>query len=182
MRKLETDRLILRPWQISDIEDFYEYAKNPNVGPAAGWEPHKDILTTGHILQQFLNKDEVWALVYKENGRVIGSLGVHNDDKRKGVRARMVGYALSEEYWGRGIMTEAVKEVIRYMFENAGFDVLSCYHYPFNDRSRRVIEKSGFRYDGTLRHASMVFDGKTYDDVCYSITRSEWNFEREAGI
>jgi len=174
MKVLETERMVLRPWKTDDIDDFYEYAKNPNVGPNAGWEPHKDKEVSLKILQSFIEKDEVRAIVYKGNNKVIGSVGVHCDEKRNGINAKMIGYVLSEDYWGKGLMSEAVKEVIKYLFEEENLDVISCYHYPFNIRSKRVIEKCGFKYEGTLRLTSEIFDGNIYDDVCYSITREDY--------
>jgi [ribosomal protein S5]-alanine N-acetyltransferase len=174
MKILETERMILRPWEIDDLDDLYEYAKSSNIGPDAGWEPHKDKEVSLKILQSFIEKDEVRAIVYKENNKVIGSLGVHCDEKRKGVKAKMIGYVLSEDYWGKGLMSEAVKEVIRYLFEEEKYDIVSCYHYPFNIRSKRVIEKCGFNYEGTLRLASEIYDGRVYDDVCYSIVKEEY--------
>lgn len=174
MKILETKRMILRQWKVSDLDDLYEYARNPNVGPNAGWEPHKNKVITREILQSFIEKDEVRAIVYKENNKVIGSIGVHYDAKRNGANARMIGYVLSESYWGKGLMSEAVKEVIKYLFEEEKYDVISCYHYPFNLRSKRVIEKCGFKYEGTLRLSSKIFDGSVHDDVCYSITREEY--------
>ncbi|MFT9495253.1 GNAT family N-acetyltransferase [Anaerosolibacter sp.] len=174
MKVLETKRMILRPWTIEDLDDFYEYAKNPNVGPNAGWEPHKNKELSLKIVQSFIEKDEVRAIVYKETNKVIGSLGVHSDKKREGVQARMIGYVLAEPYWGKGLMSEAVKAVIRYLFEEETIDIISCYHYPFNNRSKRVIEKSGFKYEGTLRLASKIYDGNVYDDLCYSMTKEDY--------
>lgn len=177
MKAFETERLILRPWSLDDIDDFFEYAKSPNVGPNAGWQPHDNKETSMKILQLFIEKDEVWAIEYKENGKVIGSLGAHADERRNGVNGKMIGYVLSEDYWGKGLVTEAVKEVIKCLFEEEKYDILSCYHYPFNVRSKRVIEKCGFKYEGTLRSASKIFDGSVYDDVCYSIVKEEYFYE-----
>lgn len=174
MKLLETERLILRSWKISDLDDFYEYSKNPNVGPMAGWKPHKNKEISKGILQSFIKNDEVWAIVYKKNNRVIGSIGNHRDVKRNLLKARMIGYVLSEEYWGKGIMTEAVNRVIKYLFEEIKCEVVSCYHYHGNHKSKRVIEKCGFKYDGTLRMASETYDGRIYDDLCYSITKMEY--------
>lgn len=86
----------------------------------------------------------------------------------------MIGYALSEAYWGKGYATEAVKKVIQYGFEELGLEIISVYHYPHNKRSQRVIEKCGFKYEGTLRKSSVLYDGSIYDDVCYSITKEEY--------
>jgi putative acetyltransferase len=86
----------------------------------------------------------------------------------------MIGYVLAEPYWGRGYMTEAVERVLAHCFSELGLDLVSVYHFPFNNRSRRVIEKAGFVYEGTLRKASTIYDGSVYDDVCYSMTRDEY--------
>jgi ribosomal-protein-alanine N-acetyltransferase len=174
MKLLETKRLILRNWKITDLDDLYEYSKNPNVGPRAGWKPHKNKEVSKEVLQSFIKSDEIWAIVYKENNKVIGSIGNHKDVKRNLFKARMIGYVLSEEYWGKGIMIEAVKRVIKYLFEERKYELVSCYHYDFNCQSKRVIEKCGFRYEGILRMASELYDGRIYDDVCYSMTREEY--------
>ena len=89
----------------------------------------------------------------------------------------MLGYVLAEPYWGRGLMTEAVKGMIKYAFEELNIDLLSVYHYPHNERSKRVIEKCGFHYEGTLRRASTIYNGRVFDDVCYSLTKEEYYSE-----
>lgn len=174
MKTLETERLILRPFSPRDLDDFYEYARNPNVGPNAGWKPHESREESQEILARIIEGGEVWALECKENHSVIGSAGLHADKRREGVNARMLGYVLSEDYWGRGLMAEAAGRIMRHAFEELGVDILSVYHYPHNRRSKRVIEKCGFSYEGTLRQGSRIFDGTVYDSVCYSITRSEY--------
>jgi len=174
MKTLETKRLILRPWKLEDLEDFYEYAKEAEVGPSAGWKPHENKEYTLVILKSFIEKDEVWAIVNKENGKVVGSLGNHVDSKRRGVTSRMIGYVLSKDYWGQGLMVEAVIKVLEYLFTEENVDVISCYHYPFNLRSKRVIEKSGFKFEGILRKATTHYSGEVYDDYCYSIIREEF--------
>jgi [ribosomal protein S5]-alanine N-acetyltransferase len=82
--------MILRPWKVEDLDDFFEYAKNPNIGPSAGWQPHDSKETSMKILQSFVEKDEVRAIEYKENGKVIGSLGAHTDERRNGVNGKMI--------------------------------------------------------------------------------------------
>lgn len=104
MKKLETQRLILREWRETDADDLYAYAKSDKVGPMCGWKPHKDILETKEILKQFSEQDETWAIELKETGRVIGSLGLHKTKKEKLPLHYdfELGYALSEEYWAEG--------------------------------------------------------------------------------
>lgn len=148
---LETERLLLRPFLESDLEDFYEYASVPGVGEMAGWEHHKTKEKTKEILDIFIREDKVFAIVLKDYGKVIGSLGVEKyglEDKLtefNGYLGREIGYVLSKEYWGKGLMTEAVKAVINYLFNNLNLDFLLCGHYDFNTQSKSVQEKCGFK-------------------------------------
>lgn len=174
MITLETDRLILRAFKETDLDDFYEYAKNPNIGPNAGWTPHKNIEDSKQILDMIIAEDEVWALVDKASNKVIGSVGLHNDRLRSTEDIKMLGYVLSESYWGQGLMAEAAMAVIAYAFENLEIQLISVHHYPYNLQSKRVIEKCGFGYEGTLRHATKLYDGRIYDLMCYSMTKDEW--------
>ena len=147
--RLETDRLILRPWKKSDVQDFYEYASVDGVGQRCGWLPHKSMEESRMILSRFIEGKHVFALEHQ--GKVIGSLGIElmDPDPVEGEGyGREIGYVLSKDFWGRGLMTEAVKAVIAYCFETLGYDYLTCGHFIQNDRSRRVIEKCGFTYFG----------------------------------
>lgn len=145
---LETPRLILRPWCGSDLEDFYEYASVPGVGEMAGWNHHKSKEESAWILDLFIREKKTFALVLKENSKVIGSLGLEPRDAdaclAEHLMGREIGYALSKDYWGRGLMPEAVRAVIDFCFQVLEYDYLTCGHFDCNDRSRRVVEKSGF--------------------------------------
>lgn len=148
---LETERLILRPWRKSDLKDLYEYARVDGVGQMAGWEPHKSIEESEFILSLFMEGKHVFALELKENRKVIGSLGLEEacvsmGEEYEKLTGREIGYVLSKDYWGRGLMPEAVKRVIEYCFENEKYDFLQCCHAVTNGQSGRVIEKCGFRY------------------------------------
>ncbi len=171
---LETERIILRPFKQTDLMDMFEYCRDPRVGPAAGWRTHGSLEETRGILASFMEKDEVMAIVYKPTGRVIGSLGLHMDEKRAAKDVRMLGYVLSGAYWGMGLMPEAARAALRYAFGELQVRLVSVYHFPDNARSRRVIEKLGFRCEGTLRHASVLPSGEIADDVCYSMTKEEF--------
>lgn len=153
--RIETERLILRPWRESDLNDLYEYASVPGVGEMAGWRHHKSVEESHRILSSFIFHKKTFALEYKENGKVIGSLGLEEmepDPLTGGKYGREIGYVLSKDYWGRGLMPEAVSAVIHYCFHVLSYDYLTCGHFVHNQRSRRVIEKSGFRYLGTSRY------------------------------
>jgi putative acetyltransferase len=171
---LETNRLILRPFQITDLDDLYEYAKNPNVGPKAGWKPHESKDDSFVIINIFIESNEVWALVDKDTKKVIGSVGLHKDPFRTSDDAKMLGYVLAEEYWGRGLIVEASKAAINYAFKILAVNLLSVQHYTYNHQSKRVIEKCGFHYEGTLRQAAKIYNGSVYDVACYSMTKEEW--------
>lgn len=147
---IETKRIKLRPFNENDLDDFYEYAKVEGVGEMAGWPHHESIQKTKEILDSFINEDKVFAIVLKENNKVIGSLGVEKYGMENeltefnGYKGREIGYVLSKDYWGQGIMPEAVSAVIDYLFNDLDFDFLTCGYYLFNDQSRRVQEKCGF--------------------------------------
>ncbi len=172
--ELETPRLLLRGWRETDVDDFFAYCSHPKVGPAAGWAPHEDKGTSRNIMWKFMEAGDVWALVDRQSRRVIGSVGLHEDKRRDNPNCRMLGYALSAEYWGQGLMTEAAQAVLRYAFETLSLEMVTVYHYSSNSRSQRVIEKCGFRCEGTLRRGTVRFDGQVLDIVCYSLLREEY--------
>ena len=148
---IETKRLILRPFRQSDLCDFNEYASVPGVGEMAGWKHHETIEKTQEILDMFIKEDKTFAIVFKKNNKVIGSLGVEKyglEDKLtefNGYYGREIGYVLSKDYWGKGIMPEAVRAVIDYLFNDLNLDFLTCGYYDFNNQSKRVQEKCGFK-------------------------------------
>ena len=174
MRVLETERLRLRSWTLEDLDDFYEYAKSLEVGPDAGWMPHACKEESEKILRSFIENDDIWAIELKENSKVIGSVGLHKDTNRSGINSKMLGYVLSKVYWGQGIMPEAVKAVIKYAFEEEGLELISVQHFRFNSKSKRVIEKCGFKYEGTIRKGRKLFNGKVVDLGCYSMLKEEY--------
>jgi len=150
-KTIETDRLILRPFEQADLDDFFEYASVEGTGEMAGWHHHQDKQKSQEILDLFISEDKTFAVCLRQSGKVIGSLGVEKygmEDKLtefNGYRGREIGYVLSRDYWGRGLMTEAVRAVIDYLFNECDLDFLTCGYYDFNSRSRRVQEKCGFR-------------------------------------
>lgn len=181
MKTLETERLLLRDWSIEDVDDLYDYAKNPNVGPHGGWKPHESKEESLEILQSlFLDKYDCWAIVEKQSGKVIGSIGYEIDVRRPGINCRELGYALGEDYWGKGLMTEAAKAVIQYGFKEMALDLVSIYRSPWNHRSGRVIEKCGFQYEGRLRMANKIYDGTLRDVNCYSMLKEEFESQKGA--
>ena len=172
---LRTQRLILRPWRQEDLEDFYEYAKIVGVGQMAGWLPHENKEMTQTVLDSFITHKKTFAL--ELDGKVIGSLGVENYKEEDfpelhKLQGRSIGYVLSKDYWGQGLMPEAVKAVQKYLFEDAGFDFLVVSHYVWNGQSRRVIQKSGFHYLKTIQLNTRY--GTTEDTLVYLLKKEDW--------
>lgn len=175
MKEIETERLQLRQFREDDFYDFYEYGKDEKVGPSAGWAPHKSEEESKEIFKRFVNSEEVFAINFKADQKVIGAVGFDPDRKRTIKNAFSIGYVLNSKYWGRGIMPEAAREVIKFLFTEKKAFIVSVYHYPFNKQSKRVIEKLGFTYEGKLRNSTKVYDGSILDDLCYSMTKEEYN-------
>ena len=154
--RIETERLILRPWRETDLDDFYEYARVDGVGQMAGWMPHENIEKSEQILKIFIDEKKTLALELKDNGKVIGSLGIEKAPTEPEIpqelSGRELGYVLSKQYWGLGLMPEAVRAVIEYCFHVLHFDYLACAHFIWNSQSRRCIEKSGFSFLKEIKH------------------------------
>ncbi|MDR2867740.1 MAG: GNAT family N-acetyltransferase [Acholeplasmatales bacterium] len=144
MKKLKTPRLILREPKISDIKDFYEYAKDPEVGPRAGWAAHENIEQSYFILESFIAHQDVWTVYHKKDHKMIGSIGLH---LREGIYE--LGYVLNQNYWHQGLMSEALNVLLAYFFQELAIEEIYVSHYPDNLRSQRVIEKQGFKYLNT---------------------------------
>lgn len=174
METLETERLLLRQWRLEDLDDLYEYAQNPELGTMQGWKPHSSREISLGVLTSFIESDEVWAIVHKDNQKAIGQLKIYPDRNRGKCEAKYISYVLSVSYWGRGYMTEAVKRMIKYAFENMNIDLLTAIHYPHNLRSKRVIEKCGFQYEVTIPQGQTLYDGQVFDTVCYSLSKEDY--------
>ncbi len=178
---IETKRLILRQIVASDAEDIFAYSSGPNTGLNASWKPHETLRETRRIMQEvFLGQKSVFGIVLKETNVLIGNIGLINDEMRENDSVRMLGYALGENFWGHGFMTEAAKVVIDFGFETMHLDLISATCYPFNVRSSRVLEKLGFHYEGTLALAEKRYDGKVFDKDCYSLAKTAYS-ENTAG-
>ena len=147
---LRTNRLILRPFNEDDLEDLFEYASVEGVGERAGWKHHENIAESTQILEMFTKEKKTFAVVLKENNKVIGSIGIEKYGREESLseffdyKGREIGFVLSKNYWGQGLMPEALKRVIEYCFNEMDYDFLLCGHFDFNTQSARVQEKLGF--------------------------------------
>ncbi|MDE7221599.1 MAG: GNAT family N-acetyltransferase [Oscillospiraceae bacterium] len=173
---LETQRTILRPFTEDDASDVYAYCKDQRVGPIAGWKPHESVEESREIIRTVFSAPNVFAVVDRETGRVIGSAGFVTPSKPAAAaqqgRSSEIGYALSPDYWGRGLMPEVVAELMRYGFQDLGLDEIWCTHYQENHQSKRVIEKSGFQYAFTEKLTDEFYPDRP---TCfYFMTREMW--------
>ncbi len=167
-RSLETERLLIRPFQEEDAEAFFACCQNPNLGNNAGWAPHKTLEESREILLNvFIGQENIWAMTLKDTRQLIGSVGIVPDPKRENPQVRMLGYWLDEAYWGKGYMTEAVQAVINYGFGELQLSLITANCYPHNKRSQQVLERNGFIYEGLLHQAELTYNGNIFDHLCY---------------
>ena len=142
---LETERLILRKWTEEDAESLFEYAKDSEIGPAAGWPPHKSVEESRAVIKNVFDGAECYAICEKEKNIAIGAveLKTKRDDECE------LGYWLGQPFWGRGYMPEASRELLRHGFEDLGMTTIWCGYYDGNQKSKRVQEKLGFVFHHT---------------------------------
>lgn len=174
---LETDRLLLRPWQESDASDLYEYASDPAVGPAAGWPVHTSVENSRDIIRNVLSAPETYAVVLKATGRPIGSAGIKfspNTSTPLPPSEAELGYWVGVPHWGQGYIPEAVRELLRRCFEYLGCTTVWCAYYDGNEKSRRVQEKCGFRYHHTEENKPCPLLNTVHTEHFTCITRDEW--------
>ena len=154
---LKTERLILRPWTLNDLDDLYEYASVDGVGQMAGWLPHQNIEDSRAILKLFIAEKKTFAIEY--NGKVIGSLGIerYSEEELPEYQTKLgreIGYVLSKDYWGKGLMPEAVKAAIKYLFEYVNLDFIVCGHFVSNVQSMKVQQKCGFKNHKLIKYTT----------------------------
>lgn len=173
---LETKRTIIRPWNGNDIYDLFEYAREPEVGEMAGWPAHQTINDSKDVIKDFLSNEEVLAIELKSNRKVIGSIGLHDnklDPLYLSEKQRELGYAMSKEYWGLGLMTEVVEKLLEHFFEKFDLDLIWCGHFITNKRSQRVIEKTGFKFYNKILYDCHLLKTKK-ESYVYVLTKEDY--------
>ena len=163
--EIDTDRLILRPWRDEVAKDLYQYAKDPRVGPIAGWPPHTSVEDSLRVIRTVLSDPETYAVVLKQTGQPVGSAGIMRTGQGSapiGENEAEIGYWIGVPFWGQGLIPEAVRRLIRRCFEDLGCTGIWCGYFDGNEKSRRVQEKCGFVYHHTAGHAlSMTGEQRT---------------------
>lgn len=174
---LETERLVLRPWKESDAENLYRYARDPDVGPVAGWPPHQSVDESREVIKHVLNGAEAYAICLKEDGIPIGAIELklngYTDMTERDDECEL-GYWLGKPFWGQGIMPEAAGEMIRHGFEDIGMTKIWCGYYEGNTKSKRVQEKAGFRYQWKSENVDVPLMREKRTGHVSSLTKEEW--------
>lgn len=180
--KLRTKRLLLRPWQEEDAESLYEYAKDPEVGPIAGWPPHQSVAESLDVIRHVLTGAECYAICEKGSNQAIGTvelkLNGHTDMTDCDDECEL-GYWLGKPYWGRGYMPEAAAELIRHGFEDLNMKTIWCGYYEGNTKSKRVQEKLGFRYHHTCGKVSVPLMNEIRIGHTNVLTKEQWQKQRK---
>lgn len=177
----ETERLRLRPWKETDAQTLYEYAKDARVGPVAGWPVHTSAQESRAIIRDVLSVPETYAVCLKEDDRAIGCVGLMIGDRSNiGLPETEgeIGYWIGVPFWGRGLIPEAVREIIRHAFADLGLEALWCGYFDGNEKSRRVQEKCGFTYHHTNKDIPWERMGDIRTEHITRLTRSEWEGEQ----
>lgn len=175
-KRLETDRLILRRFTMEDAKDMFEnWASDDEVTKFLTWPTHSSIEVTKHILEGWVSRYENedfynWAIELKESGKVIGNISVVELKER--TECAEIGYCMSRSLWGKGIMPEALGEVIAFLFDEAEFNRVEAFHDVNNPKSGRVMEKAGMKYEGTLRQGSRNNQGLC-DVVVHAVLKDD---------
>jgi len=173
--QLQTERLLLRRMLVSDADDMYAYAKRTDVTKYLTWNPHPDRDYTVEYLQYLATRYRVgdfydWGVTLRDSGRLVGTCGFTSFDFPH--NSAQVGYVLNPEYWGQGIIAEALQAVIRFGFHELELHRIEAFYMDGNARSRRVMEKVGMTYEGTRRGA-MYIKGKYRDIGVYAVLRDD---------
>ena len=171
---LQTKRILLRPWREEDAENLYKYAKDPEVGVPAGWLPHTSVENSREIIRGVLSAPDTYAVCLKEDGKPIGSVGFHRNDRAQNDDEYELGYWIGKPFWGQGLIPEASREMLRYAFEDLGMARVWCGHYDGNVKSRRVMEKLGFVYHHTTEGIEVSLLGEIRTGHALLLTREEW--------
>lgn len=180
---LESKRLILRSWQKEDLEDLYQIFSDPAISKMSGCPIISNMQEAENLMKMFQDMNKVFALVWKENHKVIGSLDLETPqfdfgDTYKNAYGKDVGCILHKDYWGNNIMVEATDLVVAYCFQQLQCDYMCCGHFTDNPQSSRLIEKMGFHYQ-----RDVIFHPQTGGEKAgklYLLDRKEKEYENKS--
>lgn len=176
---LETERLLLREWDIADAEDLFAFYSIEDVvryTPITAYTTLEQAAKKAADFRDWFRVKQssvTWAVVLKDTGNIIGECSLHSLSPEN-ERAE-VGYAYSPEVWGKGIASEAIRKIVDYAFTDFSLfpiNRLEAYTDPRNNASAKLLEKLGFIKEGQLRQRH-IQKGEAVDSVIYGLLRSE---------
>lgn len=173
MKRLETERLILRNFEDKDYQDMLEYLSDERVQFPACGKAINDSEKAHKYFNKILDRDNVWAVELKDENKVIGSIGAYNLTYND-IAERHLGFVLNYSYWNNGYITEGCRAIIKFLFEEEKMDRIAMSNYEFNKNSIRVAEKLGFVKEGVLRKEDRLPNGELIDRIIYSIIKDEY--------
>ncbi len=176
--RLETKRLVLRQMTMDDLDFYFKHFSIKEIEEGSGYPAPKDLGAAREEVQRFIvdlfenGLGYRWGIAKRGEDDLIGTCGYYlwNREARKAV----IGYDLEPDYWGQGIMTEALAEIIRFGFKDMNLNRVQVSTAPWNERSMRLIQRLGFKREGILRD-NFIFKGRFQDDVMFSLLRREWD-------
>ena len=171
---IQTERLILRRFRSDDSQAMFEnWASDDNVSKYLTWPTHTDPAITQWVVNDWVSSYEKadfyqWAIEF--DGQIIGSISVV--DCREDIARATIGYCIGRKWWHKGIMSETLKAVMDYLFDEIGFNRIEACHDPNNPNSGKVMAKCGMKYEGTHRQSGRNNQG-ICDETFYSLLKSE---------
>ena len=175
---IETKRLTLRRFKDEDAEDmFNNWANDEDVTRFLSWQTHKNLEDSKNILKMWIdeycnNENYNWAIELKESKSVIGSIALMNIDNNN--ENCEIGYCIGKLWWNKGLITEAFSQIIKFAFNEVGFERITGRHHVDNIASGSVMKKCGLKYEGTLRKINKINTGLLVDCKYYSILKDEY--------
>lgn len=174
---METSRLVLRAWSEIDAKALFRHAKDPMIGPPAGWPPHISVENSREIIRTVLSQPETYAVCLKDEDTPIGSIGLHlnghTDMTRRDDECEL-GYWIARPYWGQGLIPEAARALLRHAFEDLQMRAVWCGYYDGNAKSKRVQEKLGFVYHHKTEGIKVKLLNEVRTGHCNLLTKERW--------
>lgn len=179
---ITTERLLLRPLQVSDEADVFAYARDPEVARHTLWEPHESVRDTRAFLafvaeQHRTGRAFIWGIADKVERRVFGTIGLTNYVAQHG-RAEL-GFAIARPYWNRGYTTEAVRTLLSFGLRDLGLNRVEAFCKVENIGSARVMEKACMRFEGVLRQREFI-KGHYEDLKLYAMLKEDLDGHRKS--
>lgn len=173
---LETERLFLRKFRMEDAADVFAYCSDPETARYVTWEAHRTEADSRRFLEWVLGRYQAgeagdWAIMDRKTGHIIGSMGIVEVDAAH--RCCEIGYVIGRMHWGQGYTAEALGRLVRFLFEECGMNRIQAKCCKENHGSARVLEKTGFQYEGLLRER-MHMKNRFWDLMIYSLLEREW--------